>query len=68
MISIGRSTSRNVNCWRDGKTVRRWAAAGMLNAEGSFHRVKGCKDMPTLVAALARHADVAPSCESEDVA
>jgi putative transposase len=68
MISIGRSTSRNVKRWRDGKMVKRWAAAGMLNAERSFRRVKGCKDMPTLVAALSRHVDVAPSCETEEVA
>lgn len=28
----------------------------MVNAERSFRRVKGCNDMPVLVAALARHA------------
>ncbi|MGH3756021.1 MAG: IS256 family transposase [Pseudonocardiaceae bacterium] len=56
MISVTRSTSRNVKRWRDGKMVKRWAAAGMLNAERSFRRVKGCKDMPVLVDALARHA------------
>jgi hypothetical protein len=32
-------------------------AAGMLAAERSFRRLKGCKDMPRLVAALARHAE-----------
>ena len=37
--------------------VRRWTAAGMLNAQRSFRRVKGCKDMPTLVAALAHHVE-----------
>lgn len=35
--------------------IKRWVAAGMLNAERSFRRVKGCKDMPTLAAALASH-------------
>jgi len=59
MISICRSTARNVKRWRDGKMVKRWVAAGMLNAEASFRRVKGCKDMPVLVDALARHAGVA---------
>jgi putative transposase len=69
MISITRSTSANVKRWRDGKIIKRWVAAGMLNAERSFRRVKGCKDMPTLVAALARHIEaVAPSCENEEVA
>jgi hypothetical protein len=37
--------------------VCRWTAAGVLAAERSFRRVKGCKDMPRLVAALARHAE-----------
>jgi putative transposase len=55
MISIARTTTRNVKRWRDGEMVRRWTAAGMLNAQCSFRRVKGCKDMPVLVAALARH-------------
>ena len=57
MISIARTTTRNVKRWKDGQMVRRWTAAGMLNAERSFRRVKGCKDMPALVAALARHAE-----------
>lgn len=55
MISICRSTAANVKRWRDGKMIKRWVATGMLNAERSFRRVKGCKDMPVLVAALARH-------------
>jgi hypothetical protein len=29
-------------------------SAGMLAAERSFHRLKGYKDMPALVAGLAR--------------
>lgn len=41
MISIARSTTRNVKRWRDGEMVRRWVAAGMLNAEPSFRRRKG---------------------------
>jgi putative transposase len=70
MISIARSTASNVKRWRDGKMIKRWVAAGMLNAERSFRRVKGCKDMPTLVAALSRHinGDVTPSCQNEGVA
>ncbi len=69
MISVGKTTTRNVKRWRDGTMIKRWMAAGMLNAERSFRRVKGCKDMPTLVAALARHVEtVTPSCENEEVA
>jgi putative transposase len=57
MISIARTTTRNVKRWKDGQMVCRWTAAGMLAAERSFRRVKGCKDMPLLVAALARHVE-----------
>jgi transposase-like protein len=56
MISIARTTNRNVTRWRDGQMVLRWTAAGMLNAQRSFRRVKGYKQMPQLVAALHRHA------------
>ncbi|HEV2070330.1 MAG TPA: IS256 family transposase [Acidimicrobiales bacterium] len=70
MISVGRSTTHNVKRWRDGTMVKRWAAAGMLNAERSFRRVKGCKEMPKLVEALLRHVDpvVTPSCDNERAA
>jgi putative transposase len=56
MISIARTTNRNVTRWRDGHMVLRWTAAGMLNAERSFRRIKGHKQLPDLVAALHRHA------------
>jgi putative transposase len=44
----------------------RWTAAGMLNAERSFRRIKGYKQMPQLVAALHRHAhpETAPNTET----
>ncbi len=56
MISIARTTNRNVTRWRDGQMVMRWTAAGMVNAQRSFRRVKGYKQMNNLVAALRRHA------------
>jgi putative transposase len=66
MISIARATNRNVTRWRDGQMVLRWTAAGMLNAERSFRRIKGYKQMPQLVAALKRHAH--PDTEPLDTA
>jgi hypothetical protein len=57
MISIARTTMRNVKRWKDGSMKKRWVAAGMLEAERSFHRVRGCKEMPVLVGALRRHVD-----------
>ena len=56
MISVLRCTTRNIKRWRDDEMIKRWAAAGMLNAEQSFRRVKGCNDMGTLCAGLARRA------------
>lgn len=70
MISIARTTNRNVTRWRDGQMVLRWTAAGMLNAERSFRRVKGYKQMPQLVNALHRHAhpDTAQTTETVSTA
>ena len=56
MISIARTTNRNVTRWRDGQMVLRWTAAGMLNAERSFRRIKGHKQMPQFIDALRRYA------------
>ncbi len=52
MISVVRTTTERVKRWKDTKMVRRWVGAGMLEAERSFRRVKGCKDMAALVAAV----------------
>jgi len=66
MISIARTTNRNVTRWRDGHMVLRWTAAGMLNAERSFRRIKGYKQMPQLVAALHRHAHPDTTAQTRD--
>jgi len=66
MISIARTTNRNVTRWRDGHMVLRWTAAGMLNAERSFRRIKGYKQMPQLVAALHRHAHSDTTAETHE--
>ena len=69
MISIARDTTHNVKRWRDGKMIKRWCAAGMLNAERSFRRLKGHKQMRALVAELARHiAAATPACDTAKVA
>ena len=59
MISIAKRTTRRVTKWKDGSMKKRWVAAGMLEAERSFRRVRGHKDMAKLVAALDRQ--VAPA-------
>lgn len=66
MISVAKTTTRNVKRWRDGTMVKRWVAAGMLNAEHSFRRLRGHKDMPVLVAALRRRQKkVTTECNTE---
>ena len=53
-ISVARTTMRNVKHWRDGEMKKRWVAAGMLEAQRSFRRIRGYKQIPALVAALGR--------------
>lgn len=54
MISVVRDLTTRVKRWQDARMVRRWVGAGMLEAERSFRRIKGCKDMPVLVAAVRK--------------
>jgi transposase-like protein len=48
MISVVERLCRRVTNWKDPKMVRRWVGVGMLEAERSFRRIKGCKDMGAL--------------------
>ena len=52
MISICRTTTGRVKRWNDGDMKKRWIAAGMLEAERSFRRLKDHADMPALVTAI----------------
>jgi putative transposase len=68
MISVARTVMGNVKRWKDGPMKKRWVAAGMLEAERSFRRVKGCKEMPVLVAALRREAGTVRESEYDEQA
>ncbi|MGO9333653.1 MAG: transposase [Acidimicrobiales bacterium] len=57
MISTVRLVSSGVKRWRDPAMVRRWVGTGMIEAQRSFRRIKGCRDMQRLVDAV--HAEVA---------
>lgn len=50
-----RHVSRRVKRWRGGSMILRWVAAAVGEAEKGFRRLKGHRDMPTLVAALSKH-------------
>ena len=64
MISIAKRTTGRVTRWKDGSMKKRWIAAGMLEAERSFRRVRGHKDMAKLVDALRRQ--VTPAATTPD--
>jgi putative transposase len=63
MISVAQRTMGRVTRGPVGSMKKRWAA-GMLEAERSFRRVKGCKEMPTLVAAV--RAEVARRASDDE--
>jgi transposase-like protein len=50
-----RRVCRNVKRWRDARMALRWTAAGMMEATKGFRRLKACKQLPVLRAALAAH-------------
>jgi putative transposase len=53
MIEIVRHHARRVKRWQHGEMALRWTAAGMLAAETQFRRVKGYRQLPALLTALA---------------
>ena len=50
--SAVRVRTRRVSRWNDGKMVLRWAAASFLDAEKSFRRIMGYRDLWQLKAHL----------------
>lgn len=58
-----------VKRWRGGKMMLRWVAAGVLEAVKGFRRLKGHRDMPTLVVELrARDPQLGLTTAEERVA
>jgi transposase-like protein len=52
--SIGHYT-RNVKRWKDGEMTLRWVASALSDASGRFRKLRGCRDMKQLIAALDGH-------------
>jgi putative transposase len=50
--SSARRKTHRVTRWRDGEMVKRWAAAAFLDAEHSFRRILGYRDLWMLKAIL----------------
>jgi transposase-like protein len=49
-----RVLTARVKRWRDGSMRQRWCATALLHAETTFRAIRGCTDMPELLAALRR--------------
>lgn len=67
-FDIVRDRTRNVKNWKNGKMVQRWAAAGLLEAETRFRRIKGHKDMAMLRTEIRRLTVDLASAGSNEVA
>ncbi len=47
-----RTVQRNVKRWRNAEMALRWTAAGLLEAQKTFRRLKAYRQLPILDAAL----------------
>lgn len=67
-VDIVRVHARNVKRWLPGDMRLRWAAAGMVQAEGQYRRVKGHRQLDALreaiEAAVARGDTAAPTIDA----
>jgi transposase-like protein len=54
MIECIRRSSGNVKRWQNGDMALRWTAAGMLEAEHAFRRIKGHADLAELAIEIER--------------
>ena len=50
-----RQVTRNVKRWRHAEMALRWTAAGLLEAQKTFRRLKACRQLPILRNALQEH-------------
>jgi transposase-like protein len=55
-LSTVRHVARNVKRWQGGDHIARWTAAGLLEAEKKFRRVKGYRELKELAGKLNPHS------------
>ncbi len=55
LFSTVRSVSHRVKRWQGGMMILRWTAAGLLEAERGFRRIRGYRHMSKLISALQEH-------------
>jgi transposase-like protein len=61
-----RTVSRNVKRWRNAEMALRWTAAGMLEAQKTFRRLKAYRQLPLLRKALEDHMQKAKAKSALD--
>jgi putative transposase len=57
--------ARNVKRWKDGQMTLRWVAGALSDAKQRFRKLRGHRDMKTLLAALAAQTKTTDSQRSE---
>ncbi len=60
-LSVAADVTRRVKRWRGGDMRLRWSAAGLLQAEQNFRRIRGHKAMSELLTALDKNPIVEAS-------
>jgi transposase-like protein len=55
-LSTVRHVARNVKRWQGGDHIARWAAAGLLEAEKKFRKVRGYRELQELAKKLNPHS------------
>ncbi len=60
-LSVAADFTRRVKRWRSGDMRLRWSAAGLLQAENDFRRIRGYQAMPQLRSPLEHNPVVGTS-------
>ncbi len=67
-FSVVETVCRNVKRWRRGDHRQRWVASGLLLAERKFRRLRGYRQMPQLLEAIASETSKKGLAKKEKVA
>ena len=54
-VGVIAGATRNVKRWRNAEMALRWTAAGLLEAQKTFRRLKAYRQLPILRNALQEH-------------
>ena len=69
LMSTLQRVSRNVKRWQHGGMALRWAVTGLIEAQKTFRRVKGYRELPALLRVLeSRVASFGSGTQTQEVA